>query len=411
LFNGSADKDKSCAPHAGAPGLAAQQRRADACPVSCTAPTTTIRHALRALASESGPGEGLNRVRLLRPLISQAHDTLRERFESGGSAEAYLRDRARLADSVVIGLLHIASVSNRIRNGSMVAPLAAVAVGGYGRKELAPGSDLDLLFLLPESSSAQALAPATQACIGAVVAGAWDLGFVLDHAARSVRECIEFGKDNPTVLAGLLDRSHLWGCQGLFTTLDAELAALFAGPDAGHWRHAAGSAPPFACRHAPRDMHGLEDEPDVKRDPGGLRDLQRALWANAGSSGHSMPLKEPRLVQAHRFLWQVRCHLHLLAGRAEDRLCKSVQPGIARQLGLADSRGPSAHPLLDLFRYHARNIVSAVKAAPRSPEARAERQCCTADDERFSNSNFRRDVNKLGTNGPSYGGWQPFLIL
>jgi [protein-PII] uridylyltransferase len=209
-------------------------------------------------------------------LISQAHDILRERFESGGSAEAYLRDRARLADGVVIGLLHIASVSNRIRIGSMVAPLAAVAVGGYGRKELAPGSDLDLLFLLPESS-AQTVTPATQACIGAVVACAWDLGFALDHAARSVRECIELGKNNSTVLAGLLDRRHLWGCQGLFAALDAKLAALFAGPDARHWRHAAGGAPPLACRRAPRDERGLEDEPDVKRDPGGLRDLQRAL--------------------------------------------------------------------------------------------------------------------------------------
>jgi UTP:GlnB (protein PII) uridylyltransferase len=194
-------------------------------------------------------------------LISHAHDILRERFESGGSAEAYLRDRARLADSVVIGLLHIASVSNRISNWSMVAPLTAIAVGGYGRDELAPGSDLDLLFLLPESRPAQTVGPATQACIGAVVACAWDLGFVLDHAARSVRECIELAKDNPTVLAGLLDRRHLWGCQGLFATLDADLAALFAGPDAGHWRHAAGSAPPPTCRHARRDEHAQFREP------------------------------------------------------------------------------------------------------------------------------------------------------
>jgi len=109
----------------------------------------------RSYASESGPGKGLNQVRLLRPLVAQAHDLLRERFESGGSAEAYLRDRARLADSVVIGLLHIASISSGMRDGSMVAPLAAIAAGGYGRGELAPGSDLDLLFLLPESSSSR----------------------------------------------------------------------------------------------------------------------------------------------------------------------------------------------------------------------------------------------------------------
>jgi [protein-PII] uridylyltransferase len=114
-------------------------------------------------------------------------------------------------------------------------------------------------------------------------------------------------------------------------------------------------------------VYALEDEPDVKRGPGGLRDLQRALWANACASARSMPLKPSRLVQAHRFLWQVRCHLHLLAGRAEDRLCRSLQPGIARRLGLLDTRRPAARPLLDLFRYHARNIVAAIESAPRSP--------------------------------------------
>ena len=164
----SPDKDTSLAPADDDTGMAAQPQRADACPPnsdSCTAPTATIRHALRSLASESGPGEGLNRVRRLRPLVAQAHDILRERFESGGTAEAYLRGRARLADSVVIGLLHIASISSGMRNGSMVAPLAAIAAGGYGRRELAPGSDLDLLFLLPESSSSRTVAPATRACI------------------------------------------------------------------------------------------------------------------------------------------------------------------------------------------------------------------------------------------------------
>ncbi|HXB80635.1 MAG TPA: DUF294 nucleotidyltransferase-like domain-containing protein [Bradyrhizobium sp.] len=371
----SPDKETSLAPPDDDPDMPMQPPRADAWPPNsdtCAAPTATVRPALRALASESGPGEGLDRVRLLRPLVAQAHDILRERFESGGSAEEYLRGRARLADSVVIGLLHIASISSGMRNGSMVAPLAAIAAGGYGRRELAPGSDLDLLFLLPESTSSRAgaVAPATRACIGAVVACLWDLGFVLDHATRSVQECLELAKDDPIVLAGLIDRRHLWGCQGLFAALDAELAALFAGPDAGCWRDAVGSALSPTPRHASRDVYALEDEPDVKRGPGGLRDLQRALWANVCASGRSMPLKPSRLFQAHRFLWQVRCHLHLFAGRAEDRLSRSLQPGIARRLGLADPREPVVRPLLDLFRYHAGNIFAAIETAPRSPARR-----------------------------------------
>ena len=114
--------------------------------------TATIRHALRALASETGLQAGPRGVKLLRPLVAQVHEVLRERLESGGSVKDYLRGRAHLADSAVVGLLHIASAATEMRGDSMVAPLAvvAVAVGGYGRRELAPSSDLDLLFLLPE---------------------------------------------------------------------------------------------------------------------------------------------------------------------------------------------------------------------------------------------------------------------
>lgn len=326
-----------------------------------------IRHKLRAIASESGPGKGLNAAKILRPLVTRAHDILRERFEAGGSAEDYLCDRAKLADSAVVGLLHIASISNGIRNRSMVAPLAAIAVGGYGRRELAPGSDLDLLFLLPESSRACAggVAPATKACISAVVASLWDLGFELDHTVRSASECLELARDDARVLAGLVDRRFLCGGFGLFTSLDIDIKVLLSGPDAGRWRDAIGDALSGTHRHAPREMQRLEDEPDLKRGRGGLRDLQRAIWANTPASGRLTSLTQASLVEAHRFLWLVRCHLHFLAGRAEDRLSLSLQPGIARRLGLDAPHKSAAPRLLDLFRYHARNVLAAI--GPRGP--------------------------------------------
>src|SRR3984893_11679613 len=245
-------------------------------------PTAAIRHALRALASETGPLAGLRGLKLVRPLVAQAHEVLRERLEAGGSVEAYLRGRTRLADSAVIGLLHVASVCTGLRGDTMVAPLAAVAVGGYGRRELAPGSDLDLLFLLPEGSqpSATAGAAATAACVNAVVAGLWDLGFVLDHATRSSRECLDLAHSEPAVLASLLDRRFLWGGFGLFAALDAEIAALFSGPHAARWRGAIGSAMASTRRDALPGASTPLDEPDVKRGPGGLRDLQRALSAS-----------------------------------------------------------------------------------------------------------------------------------
>jgi [protein-PII] uridylyltransferase len=346
------------------PCIEVLRHRVGASLARCNGDTTVIapiRHKLRAIASESGPGKALNAVKLLRPLMAQAHDILRERFEAGGSAEDYLCDRAKLADSAVVGLLHIASISNGIRNRSMVAPLAAIAVGGYGRKELAPGSDLDLLFLLPESSRASAggVPSATKACISAVVAGLWDLGFALDHAARSASECLELAKDDVTVLSGLVDRRFVWGGFGLLTSLDTDITALLSGPDAGRWRDAIGDALSSAHHHAPPEKQALEDEPDLKRSPGGLRDLQRAVWANRPASGRAMSLAQASLVEAHRFLWLVRCHLHFLAGRAEDRLSLSLQPGVARRLGLDAPHKSAAPVLLNLFRYHARNVLAA----------------------------------------------------
>ncbi len=341
--------------------------RTEAAP--CGMSTAAIRHALRALASEMKAGEtsgqtGLREVRRLRPMVTQAHDALRERLEAGGSVEDYLRGRARLADSAVVGLLHVAAISTGLLQGSMVAPLAAVATGGYGRRELAPGSDLDVLFLLPEGSPS-GTASAMADCVSAVVAGLWDLGFVLDHAARSSRECIELAHSEPAVLATLLDRRFLWGGYGLFAGLDGDLAALFSGPDAGRWRDAVRSAMTQDGTRIP------ENEPDVKRGPGGLRDLQRALSANALASGRPTTLATPTLVEAHRFLWLVRCHLHLLVGRAEDRLRSALQYAVARRLGVDDPRGASpASRLLHLFRHHARNVLEAGALATDSGSAR-----------------------------------------
>jgi [protein-PII] uridylyltransferase len=297
---------------------------------------------------------------------------LRERLEAGGSVEAYLRGRARLADSAVIGLLHIASVSTRMRGGNTVAPLAVVVAGGYGRSELAPGSDLDLLFLLTESDQFRpgAVAAATETCIKAVIAGLWDLGFVLDHAARSPRECLDLAREEPAVLANPLDRRFLWGGLGLFAALDADLAGLFSGPLAARWRSAVGSAMASRCGDALNSAQTPENEPDVKRGPGGLRDLQRVLSVNTLASGRPAALAQPALIEAHRFLWLVRCHLHLLAGRAEDRLSSALQPDVARRLGFDEPHVTSAAPrLLHIFRRHAHNVLQAAALATRSVPA------------------------------------------
>jgi UTP:GlnB (protein PII) uridylyltransferase len=235
LLNCSPENEESSAHMGRAPSDTAHPAAGGFAGAGCSA---TIRHAAHAIASEGRPEEAVARLTLLRPLVAQAHSGLRERFEAGGAAEEYLNGRTRLADSAVAGLLHIASISSRIRDRSMVPPLAAVAVGGFGRRELAPGSDVDLLFLLPERCRSQAgdVAPATRACISAVVAGLWDLGFAVDHSARSVQECLELAQEDATVFAGLLDRRFVWGSLGLFYSLNNAFTARFSRPDADHRR-------------------------------------------------------------------------------------------------------------------------------------------------------------------------------
>jgi [protein-PII] uridylyltransferase len=193
---------------------------------------------------------------------------------------------------------------------------------------------------------------------------------VLDHAARSARECLDLARGEPAVLASLLNRRFLWGGFGLFAALDADLAGLFSGPLAARWRGAVGSAMASSRGDAPNKTQTPENEPDVKRGPGGLRDLQRALSVNTLASGRPAVLAEPELIEAHRFLWLVRCHLHLLVGRAENRLNSALQPDVARRLGFDKPRGTTATPrLLHIFRRHAHNVLQAAALATGSVPA------------------------------------------
>ena len=168
----------------------------------------SVRHALRAIASDAA--ETLDRrrwVARVRPLVDRSQAMLRTRFEADGSVTTFLRGRARIADSTVIGLLHLArAVVPSDKVVTVIAPLAVLAVGGYGRRELATASDLDLLFLLGDPAAA---CDHAERLIGFVLTGLWDLGFEVGHTSRTVAECEELASAKPKVLASLLDARFL----------------------------------------------------------------------------------------------------------------------------------------------------------------------------------------------------------
>ncbi|HZY21972.1 MAG TPA: [protein-PII] uridylyltransferase, partial [Beijerinckiaceae bacterium] len=224
-------------------------------------------------------------------------------------------------------------------NPSSAEKLAVVATGGYGRGTLAPGSDVDLLFLLPYKQTAWG-----ESVVEAMLYVLWDLKLKVGHATRSVDVCIREAKADMTIRTALLEARFLFGDPALYD-------ALLARFDKEVVR---GSAPEFVdAKLKERDARVTKAgasrylvEPNVKDGKGGLRDLNTLFWI----SKYVYRVREPQeLVEAglftpeelrlfercEEFLWRVRCHMHFATGRAEERLGFELQRQLAERMGQA----------------------------------------------------------------------------
>jgi len=228
--------------------------------------------------------------------------------------------------------------------------MAVVATGGYGRGLLAPGSDIDLLFLLPYKQTAwgEQVAEALLYCL-------WDMGLKVGHATRSVDECIRQAKSDMTIRTTLLEARYLFGDVRLFKELTSRFDKEVA----------QGTAPEFVAaklaereeRHRRAGQSRYLVEPNVKDGKGGLRDLHTLFWI----AKYVYRVREPEELiergvfdreeyklfrRCEDFLWSVRCNMHFLTGRAEERLSFDIQREIAVRLGY------TAHPgLKDVERF------------------------------------------------------------
>jgi [protein-PII] uridylyltransferase len=221
--------------------------------------------------------------------------------------------------------------------------MAVVATGGYGRGLLAPGSDIDLLFLLPYKQTAwgESVAEALLYCL-------WDMGLKVGHATRSISESIRQAKADMTVRTALLESRYLLGDAKLYDELmskfDKEVVQ--------------GTAPEFVAaklaereeRHRRAGQSRYLVEPNVKDGKGGLRDLHTLFWI----AKYAYRVREPEELikrgvfdrdefnlfrRCEDFLWSVRCNMHFLAGRAEERLSFDIQRDIAVRLGYTEHPG------------------------------------------------------------------------
>ncbi len=235
--------------------------------------------------------------------------------------------------------------------------LAILAVGGYGRGEMAPHSDVDLLFLMPWK-----VTPWAESLIESMLYIFWDLHLKVGHASRSVKECLRLGREDYTIRTALLEHRTLIGNTELADELSDKLQKdLFKGT-ASEFVEA--KLAERATRHLKQGGQRYMVEPNVKEGKGGLRDLQTLFWIGkythrvtkaAELVGKKLLSEEEYQVfrRAETFLMAVRCHLHLAAGRAMDQLTFDMQVEVAERMGYIDKAGRRAveHFMQDYFRH------------------------------------------------------------
>jgi [protein-PII] uridylyltransferase len=260
-----------------------------------------------------------------RATLQAGREALRQSYLRDGSPRRLLREHSRLIDRVLRGLW---------RELHPVVPAALVATGGYGRGELFPYSDIDILVLLAEDP-----ADAERGRLERLVGVLWDVGLDVGHSVRTVRACAEIAREDISVQTALLEARFLAGSRTLFGQLTA---AVGAGLDAAAFfkdksleqeqRHAKHQDTPYAL------------EPNLKEAPGGLRDLQtiqwiaRACglgprWRDLQASGLLLHAEAVQLARHETLLQDLRIRLHYLAGRREDRLVFDYQTPLAEQCG------------------------------------------------------------------------------
>jgi [protein-PII] uridylyltransferase len=352
------------------------------------------------------------RVKLLdlsREALESGRAEIKSRFlRKNDGAEAVLA-QAYLMDSI-IRAIHDAATTKLYRapNPTQAEQICVIAVGGYGRGELAPFSDIDLLFVLPYKQT-----PHVEQVVEAILYLLWDLRLKVGHSTRSIDECMRQAKADITIRTAMLEARYICGEQPLM----ADMVARF------RKEVVAGTALEFVEaklqesdeRHKKLGDSRYVIEPNVKEGKGGLRDLHKLFWigkyvyqveaVSALVEKDVLSLAEARrFAKAQKQLWTIRCHLHYLAGRAEERLTVDLQREIASLLGYTDHVGSAA---VERFMKHyyltAKDVGDLTRIFCAAIEAEHQRRPRLRLSNLWSRNrqfgDFKLDGNRLNANG------------
>jgi len=280
-----------------------------------------------ALAAGDAP------IKVFRKARNDADQLLRARFMEGSPASELVPLRAQIVDALLVRAwrLHFAAVDRRV---------SLVAVGGYGRGELHPGSDVDIMILIGDSEPSS-----VAGAVEGFLMFLWDIGLEVGHSVRSVDDCVRESRGDITVATNLMESRLLAGDDALYADMVEATGPAHVWPSReffeAKWQEQ-------TERHAKYDDTAYNLEPNIKEGPGGLRDIHMVGWVAKRHFGaetlHDLVdigfLTEEEygaLRRGQHFLWDVRFALHVAAGRREDRLLFDHQSELAAQFGYKDS--------------------------------------------------------------------------
>lgn len=280
----------------------------------------------------------------LRQVLDEGHASARAILATPSGGLACAKRLSAVMDAVVIGL-HKAATSYfyPVDNPSQSERIAVVAVGGYGRGTLAPGSDVDLLFLFPHKQTAWG-----ESVVESLLYPLWDLKLKTGHSVRSIEDCVREARADMTIRTALLEARFLAGDKALFDEMVRRFDAEVVQGTATAFTEAKLAERETRVQRAGASRYLVE--PNVKDGKGGLRDLNTLFWI----AKYAYRVQDVReLVAAglfdrqellmfersEEFLWRVRCWMHFITGRAEERLSFDLQRQVATAIGYAGRSG------------------------------------------------------------------------
>ncbi|GIU67136.1 bifunctional uridylyltransferase/uridylyl-removing enzyme [Candidatus Phycosocius spiralis] len=313
-------------------------------------------------------------LELLKGAFMRGRWIAQERLESGAGGLDCSHLLAAVQDQVIAALYDFTTTHViRARNPTAAERLSVCATGGYGRNSMAPSSDVDLMFVRPIRDAVWA-----ESVIEYMLYMLWDMGLKVGHASRTISECLRAAREDMTIRTSVLETRFVCGDRLLFRELEVRLRKdLFEGTAADF---VAAKLAERDNRHRRTGESRYMVEPNIKDGKGGLRDLHTLFWIakyihatdDTGQfveKGIFTPEDMKQFNQAAEFLWTVRCHLHFLTGRAEERLTFDLQPEMARRMGYGDR---ADNPAVERFMKRYFLVTKQVGSLTRILSARLE---------------------------------------